>query len=157
MTNRFFIDEDRVHRSDEDVNPNPKIKFQRNFHRISRNHIEPAIMLGLVRNFNASEMTWRVLNKVIELSICSANYYDGKFNPHPSIGVTETTDLEDTDKPIRVLIGAEVVWPLLVGNFSESEKMMVRFVFATTLVHEIMVSIGIAEHRPSSHNCVSVS
>ncbi|KAL7629809.1 hypothetical protein AAE478_001332 [Parahypoxylon ruwenzoriense] len=51
-----------------------------------------------------------------------------------------------TDSFISLWVAAELVWPLLVPQFSQSEKMAVSFMIATTILHELAHAVN-CSHR----------
>lgn len=67
-----------------------------------------------------------------------------------------TTSVERTEKTpgeppfkIEVYIAAEVVWPLLVDEYSTAEKASASMFVAATMLHELAVSLG-SPRLPSS-------
>lgn len=54
----------------------------------------------------------------------------------PSNGVTFTAP----DWSIRIFLSADTVWPLLVDEYSESEKVAIRVKLTMTIMHELAVS-----------------
>lgn len=51
------------------------------------------------------------------------------------------TSVTDESPVIVMTIGAEMVWPLLVPQYSSSEKMSASFAIAATILHELAVCI----------------
>ena len=108
---------------------------------ISGRWLQAAQQLRGVHGLDPAKLTWDVLLRSLEMRISSGHHSarDGEFVSQASVGVTATPSIFLVQAPIHILIAADLVWPLLVKNFSESEKMMISFVIATTIVHEFMV------------------
>ncbi|KAI0015737.1 hypothetical protein F4780DRAFT_786044 [Xylariomycetidae sp. FL0641] len=64
--------------------------------------------------------------------------------PDGAYGVTSSL-LAGPDTKINIQIGAEMIWPLLCPEFSQSEKMATSFAIATTLLHEFAHAIHKAQ------------
>lgn len=79
-----------------------------------------------------------VLQKKLQMEIVSGHMSDGKYGEDFRYGATAAS-LEGENSAIRCCLSAELLWPLLVPNFSSSEKLAVSFFIAATLLHELMV------------------
>ncbi|KAK5633797.1 hypothetical protein RRF57_009511 [Xylaria bambusicola] len=108
----------------------------------------PAIRaLKEVHNYDWEANVLRHLSSALELDIGSGytmsfqsyNAYLESLEPEPyddfSLGSTGMYN-EGTKHTIRIKIAAEVIWPLLVPQYSSSEKMVCSFEIANTLIHE---------------------
>lgn len=61
-----------------------------------------------------------------------------KEDPYCEFGFGSTQHDRSKGK-IRIRLAADLVWPLLVPQYSASEKMTCSFLVATTLLHELAV------------------
>ncbi|KAH7322905.1 hypothetical protein B0I35DRAFT_510149 [Stachybotrys elegans] len=68
-----------------------------------------------------------------------------KFEKVYTQGVTKTSLGENDD--MTIVVGADVVWPLLSSQYTKSEKMMISHVLAITIAHEIMHAWELAAVR----------
>ncbi|KAI0378842.1 hypothetical protein F5Y04DRAFT_141579 [Hypomontagnella monticulosa] len=102
------------------------------------------------------------LADLLRVDICSAYFSPSHFpecpdgvgvQPSGTYGVANTMPNPDpitADNPFKMLINcsfaAELIWPLLTNQSSDSEKLTASYVIATTLVHELCHAINFA-HR----------
>ncbi|KAI0595685.1 hypothetical protein F4775DRAFT_604505 [Biscogniauxia sp. FL1348] len=101
--------------------------------------------------FDWKKHTWDVLHKSLRFDI-GAGYiipgHDDKFER--TEGVNETTEFTygsttenvgGMEGVITITISAELLWPLLVDEYSQSEKMTCSFIVASTILHELSHAI----------------
>ncbi|KAI1077882.1 hypothetical protein F5B20DRAFT_245791 [Whalleya microplaca] len=111
-----------------------------------------------IRNLNAmgydwNENTMRVLDRCFRLDICSAYISPGQSEEdkptereQQSYAYGCTTSMPaKTDSTITSYISAEIIWPLLVPQYSQSEKMSSSFQIASTLLHEFAHAVSMAQ------------
>lgn len=53
------------------------------------------------------------------------------------------------DLALQIQINANMIWPILLGQFSESEKTGYRFMLSAAVLHELAVSGHLARMRSS--------
>ncbi|KAI1101674.1 hypothetical protein F4804DRAFT_291271 [Jackrogersella minutella] len=71
---------------------------------------------------------------------------DGQLNEFSAIAYGTTRCMPaGPDSKIVISIGAELIWPLLVPQLSQSEKLVTSFAIATTLLHEFAHAISQAQ------------
>lgn len=92
--------------------------------------------VGLTFQVLESRLKWRIVNA----------HYDvespvGKFDAETAFGATRF-NLSNPHSSISIDLAAEVVWQLLTTQLSSSEKIMVSWMLAATMVHELCVSIS---------------
>ncbi|KAI1800796.1 hypothetical protein F4811DRAFT_556488 [Daldinia bambusicola] len=98
--------------------------------------------------------TLRVLNQCLTFEISSAwfdpiesdndNAVDGvKESANLTYGMTQPSGHGQYAR-INIWIAAELIWPLLVPQYSQSEKMTASFLIASTLMHEMAHAINCA-------------
>ncbi|KAI1499223.1 hypothetical protein F5X99DRAFT_430838 [Biscogniauxia marginata] len=91
--------------------------------------------------------TWRVLARCLRFDIGTCYVVPGYHDEYPNThgvkhqdsmayGVT-TRNSAGPDSNITITISAELIWPLLMSEYSQSEKMSASFVLASTIIHEI--------------------
>lgn len=80
-----------------------------------------------------------VLRKTLKLDIGSGYLSNnGRRRSDYRHGETSVIRLGQ-DSTIKTEISAEILWPLLVPNYSDSEKLTTSFLVAAVLLHELMV------------------
>ncbi|KAI3319557.1 hypothetical protein HD806DRAFT_548127 [Xylariaceae sp. AK1471] len=102
-----------------------------------------------------SNVLQRVLDKCLRLDIGSCFVAPGYSGQHKNgveewepwgFGVTDRHANDDTKEcRIDITIGGELIWPLLMPQYSPNEKMMCSFVIANTLLHEFAHAIHHAQ------------
>ncbi|KAK4067136.1 uncharacterized protein Triagg1_7864 [Trichoderma aggressivum f. europaeum] len=116
--------------------PNFKIELRRdNSEAIGYRHkIRPSA------KFNPMELTFKVLESRLKWRIASAHYdvesTIGKFDAETAFAVTRF-NLSNPNSSICIDLAAEVIWQLLAVQLSSSEKIMVSWMLAATMVHEL--------------------
>ncbi|KAI8623431.1 hypothetical protein F5Y19DRAFT_481708 [Xylariaceae sp. FL1651] len=81
----------------------------------------------------------------------SAQYISGVHTTDLTYGFTQTTE-NGPSAWITLRIGAELIWPLLVPQYSKSEKMACSFLIASTLLHEFAHAICNAQELLTKHD-----
>ncbi|KAL6801764.1 hypothetical protein J3E68DRAFT_434835 [Trichoderma sp. SZMC 28012] len=120
--------------------PNFKIELRRdNSEAIGyRHNVKPSA------TFNPVELTFRVLESRLKWRIASAHYDIespiGKFDAETAFAVTRS-NLSNPSSSICIGLAAEVIWQLLAAQLSSSEKIMVSWLLAATMVHELCHAI----------------
>ncbi|OPB42523.1 hypothetical protein A0O28_0036400 [Trichoderma guizhouense] len=93
--------------------------------------------------FNPMELTFKVLESRLKWRIASAHYDVespiGKFDAETAFAVTRF-NFPNPNTSICIDLAAEVIWQLLTAQLSSSEKTMVSWMLAATMVHELCVS-----------------
>lgn len=120
--------------------PNFKIDLRRDNNEAIgyRHNVRPSAAfdpVGLTLRVLESRLKWRIVNA----------HYDiespvGTFDAETAFGATRF-NLSDPRCSIAIDLAAEVVWQLLTTQLSSSEKTMVSWMLAATMVHELCVSI----------------
>ncbi|KAI0832294.1 hypothetical protein F5Y06DRAFT_189187 [Hypoxylon sp. FL0890] len=99
------------------------------------------------------EYSWRLLSRMLRLNIGSC-----WISPVPTedqgasdekeitYGLTQIKVPDQNSPYVRVQIAAELIWPLLVPEYSQTEKMTASFVIAATLLHEFGHAINHAQY-----------
>ncbi|KAL7963696.1 hypothetical protein V8C34DRAFT_319393 [Trichoderma compactum] len=94
--------------------------------------------------FNPVELTFKVLESRLKWRIASAHYDaespTGKFDVETAFAVTRF-NLSNPNSSICIDLAAEVIWQLLAAQLSSSEKTMVSWMLAATMVHELCHAI----------------
>ncbi|KAI1473880.1 hypothetical protein F4774DRAFT_430375 [Daldinia eschscholtzii] len=98
--------------------------------------------------------TWRVLAQCLTLEISSAWFDPMEVDDANAVdGVRETSTLtygvtqpsgRGRDARIQIWVAAELIWPLLMPQYSESEKLTASFLVASTLMHEFAHAVNCA-------------
>ncbi|KAI0542569.1 hypothetical protein GGR58DRAFT_497114 [Xylaria digitata] len=114
--------------------------------------------LSVIHGYDWKSNVMRHLRDVLEFDIGSA-YNQSYFYTFPpkeqlqqdpfntfTLGCSGLID-EGDDRKIRIKLGAEMIWPLLVPQYSASEKMTVSFTIASTLLHEFAHTVSLAQFR----------
>ncbi|PNP50741.1 hypothetical protein THARTR1_08362 [Trichoderma harzianum] len=120
--------------------PNFKIELRRdNTEAIGYRHkVRPSA------TFNPVELTFKVLESRLKWRIASAHYDVespiGKFDAETAFAVTRF-NLSNPNSFISIDLAAEVIWQLLADQLSSSEKTMVSWMLAATMVHELCHAI----------------
>ncbi|KAL6699029.1 hypothetical protein J3F84DRAFT_405911 [Trichoderma pleuroticola] len=120
--------------------PNFKIELRRdNSEAIGYRHkVRPSA------TFNPVELTFKVLESRLKWRIASAHYDVespiGKFDAEAAFAVTRF-NLSNPNSSICIDLAAEVIWQLLAAQLSSSEKVMVSWMLAATMVHELCHAI----------------
>ncbi|KAF2966579.1 hypothetical protein GQX73_g7013 [Xylaria multiplex] len=104
--------------------------------------------LNEIHSYDWKANVMRYLLDVLELDIGSAHnqsyFHANRTRPEDilndpyhnfTLGCTGMID-EGPSLKIRILLAAEMIWPLLVPQYTESEKMSISFTIANTLLHE---------------------
>ncbi|KAI0846667.1 hypothetical protein F5Y00DRAFT_271802 [Daldinia vernicosa] len=101
------------------------------------------------------ENTWRVLFYCLRFEISCAWFEPTESDDADAIdGVKETKTLvygvtqasgSGRDTVISIWIAAELIWPLLVPQYSQSEKLTASFLVASTLMHEFAHAVNCAQ------------
>ncbi|KAF7546591.1 hypothetical protein G7046_g9259 [Stylonectria norvegica] len=130
ITNRFYADYTRDQRPLAERKKAPTLKY--------------------MRHLDKSDPNWLA-------SAARLHAYPGGYHMDPSgkfadaecatMGQTDMRAIFVPDAPIRISIAAELVWPLISKSLSDSERMVASFVFATTLVHEMMHAFEGANYK----------
>lgn len=94
-------------------------------------------------NFDAAGITAFVLDRLLRLGFAS---FSTTYSADGVNGLTRTPQGKDFSSPtspyvINVLLAPEMVWPLLVPEYSASEKTAVSMRVASVLLHELTVII----------------
>ncbi|KAF3069498.1 hypothetical protein CFAM422_007198 [Trichoderma lentiforme] len=94
--------------------------------------------------FNSVELTFKVLESRLKWRIASAHYDVespiGNFDAETAFAATKF-DLSNPSSSICIDLAAEVIWQLLAAQLSSSEKTMVSWMLAATMVHELCHAI----------------
>ncbi|KAI1463836.1 uncharacterized protein F4812DRAFT_233757 [Daldinia caldariorum] len=100
--------------------------------------------------------TWRVLSECLTFEISSAWFDPIEVDDNNAVdGVRETNVLtygitqpsgRGSNARIQIWIAAELIWPLLVPQYSQSEKMTASFLIASTLMHEFAHAVNCAHY-----------
>ncbi|KAK0767018.1 hypothetical protein N5P37_000748 [Trichoderma harzianum] len=94
--------------------------------------------------FNPVELTFKVLESRLKWRIVSAHYDiespTGKFDAETAFAVTRFK-LSNPSSSICINLAAEFIWQLLATQLSSSEKIMVSWMLAATMVHELCHAI----------------
>ncbi|KAL7937374.1 hypothetical protein V8C35DRAFT_320285 [Trichoderma chlorosporum] len=94
--------------------------------------------------FDPVALTFKVLENRLKWRIVSAHYDIespvGKFDHETAFAVTRL-NLSNPKSSISIDLAAEVVWQLLTTQLSSSEKVMVSWMLAATMVHELCHAI----------------
>ena len=112
--------------------------------------VDPAFMWDETRrlrdlNFPSMEVTSKVLLNKIEWEFGSVYRITGQDKV--STGSYGSTTFEKPgDPPIRIQIGLELLFPLLVRSYTLGEKAVCSFLVAATMLHELAVSIILLRH-----------
>jgi hypothetical protein len=112
-------------------------------HEIDMSKTYPAIQELDSYGYDWHYHTLRMLDQNLRWCIGSAiidRETGGKQGP--IYGCTRAFEL-DTDHPIQVTLSAELIWPLLVPDYSSSERLVCSFLIASTLLHEYAVSYSL--------------
>lgn len=83
----------------------------------------------------------RILGNCLQVGFGSA-YIDENGKPTAFTYGHTNLNLAGTDTKISIFLATELVWPLLIPVYSSSEKLCASYILATTLLHELMVSIA---------------
>ncbi|KAL6826788.1 hypothetical protein J3E69DRAFT_380160 [Trichoderma sp. SZMC 28015] len=120
--------------------PNFKIELRKdNSEAIGYQHkVKPSA------TFNPVELTFQALESRLKWRIASAHYDVespiGKFDAETAFAVTRL-ELSNPNSSICIDLAAEVIWQLLAAQLSSSEKIMVSWLLAATMVHELCHAI----------------
>ncbi|KAI1631530.1 hypothetical protein F4809DRAFT_163776 [Biscogniauxia mediterranea] len=116
----------------------------------------PRIAELKARGFDWKKHTWDVLQKFVRFDIGTGYILPGEddesartdgVNENPDFTYGSTTETRGgMDGLITITISAELLWPLLENQYSQSEKMTCSFIVASTLIHELSHAIEIAHH-----------
>ncbi|KAI5861523.1 hypothetical protein GGS23DRAFT_611513 [Durotheca rogersii] len=101
--------------------------------------------------------TMRMLEQTLRLDLCSAflnpeesddeddneKMFPAAYSFH--FGITKMTRL-GRDSYITCNLAIELIWPLLVPEYSQSEKLTVSFLIASTLIHELAHAVNDAHN-----------
>lgn len=93
--------------------------------------------------FDLSRAAAEYMMERVEITIGSAYRTTGSGTVDQIWGAT--TMMNDTDAAMRTIlieICAESIWPLLVPTFTQAEKAAISFTVASTLLHELAVSLS---------------
>ncbi|KAI2464273.1 hypothetical protein F4781DRAFT_81036 [Annulohypoxylon bovei var. microspora] len=105
------------------------------------------------RGFNWIDTTWDVLHRTFRLDISSGYLNLEKDQDQMTVqemvsytyGTTRSA-MAGPDSCIFVNVNAELIWPLLMPQYSWSEKMTASFQIASTLLHEFGHAVNQAHH-----------
>ncbi|KAI2633599.1 hypothetical protein GGS26DRAFT_590356 [Hypomontagnella submonticulosa] len=110
--------------------------------------------------FDWRAATWQRLQKQFSVDIGCAFWAPGRgLTDAPDVvdgvrkldvmtyGITCYLPKDNPDEPlwINITVAAEMIWPLLTNQYSESEKMVCSFTIATILLHEFAHAICFAQ------------
>ena len=139
ITNRFWIDE-RLFIDMEDQNRNKKVRFLRDRDALGPRKVEGAQKLKDT-GIDTNSLSWEALCRVFSIKLTSGFDLKGKTTKDYSrLGYCLAPEFFDHHTKIIVHIDAELVWPLLVDEYTKSEKLMANIVLASCIAHEMMVS-----------------
>lgn len=99
---------------------------------------QPFIPPEYYQLLDPTETTANVLNDWLVLNITSTFHTENEAEGQPLNGITFAED----DGTIRTCLGADDIYPLLVQGYTTDERLVFSFRVATTLVHEIAVSLA---------------
>ncbi|KAI0134874.1 hypothetical protein F4814DRAFT_399206 [Daldinia grandis] len=101
------------------------------------------------------ENVWRVLFYSLRFEISCAWFEPTESDERDAVdGVKESSSLvygvtqssgRGPDTVITIWIAAELIWPLLVPQYSQSEKVTASFLVASTLMHEFAHAVNCAQ------------
>ncbi|CAM1511014.1 Fc.00g085270.m01.CDS01 [Cosmosporella sp. VM-42] len=151
ITNRTSIDPQLETRDAARIAAAPAFKFERkqDLYGFGQGWLHSAAELKCVPGLIPAHMSWAVLFRHIKMEIYSGHHEraEGKFTRYQVSGVTEFKALLVDTAPMKISIAADLVWPLLVDGFSQSEKMMANFTLAMTVAHEVMHAWAAAPYK----------
>ncbi|KPM40329.1 hypothetical protein AK830_g6213 [Neonectria ditissima] len=147
-SNRFYVDKRLDTRPPSEQMTLPRFKFRRTVDLDDPDLVPGAKAMRQIPNFDPRTFTYDAMNRVLELNIRGGHYhFDKEFESYAPGGVTLNCGLDSLYQPIKISLAAELVWPLLVADFSSSEKMIASMTIATTLTHEMMHAFEAASYR----------
>lgn len=87
----------------------------------------------------------------LQLFSCNSLWRKGKPMDHVVWGLTESWGIDDPmGAAINISLGAEMMWPLLMPEFTQKEKASCTMMIVATLIHELAVSrpiLSLEGHR----------
>lgn len=120
----------------------------------------PEFMAICASGFDSTPYVCEILKRTIEWNIISQYRINDDWD-EPTLGDT-TIASQDPLLPgrppfkIRINIAANIMWPLLVDEFSTAEKAATTLAIAGTMLHELSVStILTATHLPVQHFAIT--
>lgn len=137
ITNRFWI-EDKLFAGLKGQDRTRKLKFMHDPNFRGRGKLAGAQEIK-DSGLDVLALSMEVLRQLFRIKLSSGFDMDARPTRHITLGQQNAPYFFKPGNKIIIDIDAELVWPLLVDKYTESEKLMANVVLATTITHEMMV------------------
>ncbi|KAM0549025.1 hypothetical protein ACHAO7_006454 [Fusarium culmorum] len=136
ITNRFWV-EDKLFAGLKGQDRTRKLKFMHEPNFRGRGKLAGAQEIK-DSGLDVLALSMEVLRQLFRIKLSSGFDMDARPTRHITLGQQNAPYFFKPGNKIIIDIDAELVWPLLVDKYTESEKLMANVVLATTITHEMM-------------------